>query len=67
MYSMFIKIMTSHIVSSTPVENPANSSYPVESGLVFEIVKSCPVRFRPNSLQSGSGPAPARISDSVAH
>ena len=64
MYSMFIKIMTSHIVLSTPVENPAN---PVESGLVFEMVKSGPVRFRPNLLQSGSGPAPARIPDPVAH
>ena len=67
MYSMFIKIMTSHIVLSTPVENPANSANPVESGLVFEMVKSGPVRFRPNLLQSGSGPAPARIPDPVAH
>ena len=54
--------MTSHIVLSTdPVENPVcNSSNPVESGLVFEMVKSGPV-------QSGSGLAPARIPDLVAH
>ena len=55
---MFIQIMTSHyidyIVLSTPVENLANSPNPVESGLVFEMV-----RFRPNLLQSGPTPSPA--------
>ena len=51
---MFIKIMTSRIVLSTPVENLANSPNPVESGLVFEMV-----RFRPNLLQSGPTPSPA--------
>ena len=50
---MFIKIMTSNIVLSTAVENPANSSNLVESGLVFEMVKS--------------GPVPARIPDPVAN
>ena len=57
MYSMFIKIMTSHIVLSTPVENPANSANPVESGLVFEMVKSGPVpaKFTPIRFRSGSG------------
>ena len=60
LYSMFIKIMTSHIVLSTPVENPANSSNPVESGLVFEIVKSCSVRLQINSN-------PAIIPDLVPH
>ena len=67
MYSMFIQLMTSHIFLSTPVENPANLSNPVESGLVFEMVKSGLVRFRPNLLQSSSGPAPARVLDPVAH
>ena len=49
MYSMVIKIMTSHIVLSTVVENLANSSNPVESGLVFKMVKSGPVlaKFTP--------------------
>ena len=65
MYSMFIKIMTFHIVLLTPVENLANSSNPVESGIVFKMVKSGPVRFRPYLLQSGSGPA--RIPDPVPH
>ena len=53
MYSMFLKIMTSHTVLLTPVENPANSANPVESGLVFKMVKS--------------GPASVRIPDPVAH
>ena len=59
MYSMFIKIMTSHIVLSTPVENPANSANPVESGLVFEMVKSGPVRS--GSGQIYSNPVPVRL------
>ena len=64
---MFIKITTHiytyiYIFLSTPVENPANSSNPVKSGLVFEMVKSGPV---PAKFQSGS--VPARIPDLVAH
>ena len=48
MYIQYVyKKMTSHIMLSTPVENPANSSNPVESSLVFDMVKSGPVRFRP--------------------
>ena len=57
---MFIKI-TTHIYTyiyfflSTPVENPANSSNPVKSGLVFEMVKSGPVpaKFSPIRFRSG--------------
>ena len=49
--------MTSHIVLSTPVENPADSSNPVESGLVFEMVKSGPVRSRSGQIYSDQVPA----------
>ena len=52
MYSMFIQIMTHHIVLSTPVENPADSSNPVESGIVFEMVKSGPVRSSSGQIYS---------------
>ena len=57
---MFIKIMTFHIVLSTPVKNPANSSNPVESGLVFERLNPVriglvPAKFTLIRFRSGSG------------
>ena len=48
---MFIKIMTSRIVLSTPVENLANSPNPVESGLVFEMFRSGSGQIYSNPVQ----------------